>query len=173
MHHQQVADSVQSQVHTQNQALAQQVAAQLILKGLTLATAESCTGGAIGALLTSLAGSSMWFNGGIISYSNTAKINLLAVDPELIQTFGAVSQEVVEAMAIGGSKALLVDVCVAVSGVAGPGGGSADKPVGSVWIAWSGLGKQVRSQLYHFDGNRQDIQSAAVKMSLEGIINPV
>ena len=159
----------------QDQELANEVARSLSNKGQTLATAESCTGGAIGALLTSLAGSSTWFNGGIISYSNSSKINLLSVESKVIDSNGAVSQEVVEAMAIGGRKALAADVCVAVSGVAGPSGGSVEKPVGSVWIAWCGPGidmsMRVSSQLYHLDGSRKEIQSIAVRMALMGIIN--
>lgn len=158
----------------QDRELATEVARTLSDKGLTLATAESCTGGAIGALLTSLAGSSIWFNGGIISYSDSSKINLLGVESEAIDAYGAVSQEVVEAMAIGGCKALAADVCVAVSGIAGPSGGSVEKPVGSVWIAWCGPGIGmsivVSSRLYQLDGSRKEIQSVAVRMALKGII---
>ena len=158
----------------QDRELATEVARTLSDKGLTLATAESCTGGAIGALLTSLAGSSIWFNGGIISYSDSSKINLLGVESEAIDAYGAVSQEVVEAMAIGGRKALATDVCVAVSGIAGPSGGSVEKPVGSVWIAWCGPGIvmsiAVSSQLYQLDGSRKEIQSVAVRKALKGII---
>ena len=156
---------------TQDQELAAEVARMFVDKGLTLATAESCTGGAIGALLTSLPGSSVWFNGGIISYSNSAKINLLSVEPESIEAYGAVSQEVVEAMAIGGCKAMEACVCVAVSGIAGPDGGTPEKPVGSVWIAWFGNGPVVSSRLYHFEGGRIEIQTAAVREALKGIIS--
>jgi len=156
---------------TQDQELAAEIARIFVGKGLTLATAESCTGGGIGAVLTSLPGSSIWFNGGIISYSNSAKINLLDVEPESIEVYGAVSQEVVEAMAIGGCKAMAASVCVAVSGIAGPGGGTAEKPVGSVWIAWFGNGPVVSSRLYHFEGSRIEIQNAAVRMALKGIIS--
>ena len=156
---------------SQDQELAAEVGRIFVDKGLTLATAESCTGGAIGAVLTSLPGSSIWFNGGIISYSNSAKINLLDVEPEAIEVYGAVSQEVVEAMAVGGRKAMAANVCVAVSGIAGPGGGTTQKPVGSVWIAWFGNGPVVNSRLYHFEGSRIEIQNAAVRMALKGIIN--
>jgi nicotinamide-nucleotide amidase len=165
MHNNLVSDS------SQEQQLATEVARMLVKKSLTLATAESCTGGAIGALLTSLAGSSAWFNGGVISYSNASKIKLLNVNPDAIDTCGAVSQAVVEAMAIGGCQALGADLCVAVSGVAGPGGGTSAKPVGSVWIAWCGPEQRLTSGLYHFDGERTQIQRAAVRMALQGVIN--
>jgi len=148
MHNNLVSDS------SQEQQLATEVARMLVKKSLTLATAESCTGGAIGALLTSLVGSSAWFNGGVISYSNASKIKLLNVNPDAIDTYGAVSQAVVEAMAIGGCQALTADLCVAVSGVAGPSGGTSAKPVGSVWIAWCGPEQRLTSGLYHFDGDR-------------------
>ena len=165
MHNNLVSDS------SQEQQLATEVARMLVKKSLTLATAESCTGGAIGALLTSLAGSSAWFNGGVISYSNASKIKLLNVNPDAIDSYGAVSQAVVEAMAIGGCQALGADLCVAVSGVAGPGGGTFAKPVGSVWIAWCGPEQRLTSGLYHFDGERTQIQRAAVRMALQGVIN--
>ena len=100
-----------------DQVLANKVAATLMHKGHTMATAESCTGGAIGAVLTSLAGSSRWFNGGVISYSNQLKTQLLRVDSKYIDVHGAVSKEVVEAMAVGGCEVMAADICVAVSGV--------------------------------------------------------
>ena len=156
---------------TQSEDLAIEVARVFVKKGLTLATAESCTGGAIGAALTALPGSSKWFNGGIISYSNGAKINLLGVEAEAIKAHGAVSKEVVEAMAIGGCQAMAASVCVAVSGIAGPDGGTTEKPVGSVWIAWSQDGLVVTSQLHHFQGSRKKIQSEAVCMALKGLIS--
>lgn len=155
----------------QDKKLAFEVAKLLVDKGLTLATAESCTGGAIGALLTSLAGSSSWFNGGVISYTNDVKINLLGVPTEIINKYGAVSQEVVEYMAIGGCDALRSSMCVAVSGVAGPGGATLTKPVGTVWIAWCANGVVVNSQLFQLSGNRKKVQNAAVRMALKGIVS--
>lgn len=151
--------------------LASEVARLLVDKGLTLATAESCTGGAIGALLTAQAGSSSWFNGGVISYSNNAKINLLGVPKDIIHQHGAVSQEVVEHMAIGGCAALKSSMCVAVTGVAGPSGGTPAKPVGTVWIAWCTDGVVVKSQVFQFPGNRQAVQTATVHMALKEVIN--
>jgi len=150
-------------------ALASEVARLLIEKNFTLATAESCTGGAIGALLTTLPGSSSWFNGGIISYSNAAKTSLLGVGSDIIEKYGAVSQEVVEAMAKGGRAAFTADISVAVSGVAGPGGGTHDKPVGYVWVAWCSGKGELTSQLFYFDGERSQVQKQAVREALKGV----
>lgn len=142
---------------------------RLTQNGLTMATAESCTGGGIGAELTNLAGSSKWFAGGIISYSNSAKVNLLGVPAGVLQTSGAVSQAVVEAMAMGGCRALDTDLCVAVSGVAGPDGGTPDKPVGSVWIAWAQSDGAVVSELFQFVGNRQSVREQTIVAALDGM----
>lgn len=102
---------------------------------LTLATAESCTGGGIAALVTSVPGSSEYFKGGIVAYSNEAKTNLLGVRPDTLEQHGAVSRETVSEMAAGAMRAFRADCAVATSGIAGPGGGTPDKPVGTVWIA--------------------------------------
>lgn len=103
-------------------------------KGLTIATAESCTGGLIGAAITAIPGSSVPFKGGIIAYDNKVKSNILSVPAGIIQKYGAVSDEVARAMAIGVIKALNVDMAVSVTGIAGPGGGSVEKPIGTVWM---------------------------------------
>ncbi|HCH32959.1 MAG TPA: damage-inducible protein CinA [Oceanospirillaceae bacterium] len=142
---------------------------RLTQNGLTMATAESCTGGGIGAEITAVAGSSGWFSGGIISYSNSAKINLLKVPSAVLQTHGAVSEAVVEAMALGGCKALNANLCVAVSGIAGPDGGSAEKPVGSVWVAWAQADGAVASELFQFVGNRQAVREQTIAAALEGV----
>ncbi len=120
----------------------------------TLATAESCTGGKIAQLLTSIPGASAYFKGGIVAYSNEAKNNLLNVSGELIEKYGAVSKEVVEKMAIGALNALNTDYAVATSGIAGPGGGTPEKPVGTVWIAAASK-KRVVSKLYTININRE------------------
>lgn len=104
-------------------------------KNMTLSIAESCTGGNIAALVTSVPGSSEYFKGGIVAYSNEVKENLLHVSPETLDTYGAVSRETVMEMAAGAMKTLKTDCAVATSGIAGPGGGTPDKPVGTVWIA--------------------------------------
>lgn len=111
------------------------IAQQLINKGKTLSTAESCTGGYISHLITSIPGSSDYFLGSVVSYDNKVKINQLGVDRLLIDKHGVVSKEVVEQMALGGKKAIGTDYCIATSGIAGPDGGTKDKPVGTVWIA--------------------------------------
>lgn len=107
----------------------------LLSKKLSLSTAESCTGGGIAALITSVPGSSAYFNGSIVAYSNDVKMSLLHVSADTLEKYGAVSRETVIEMAKGAMKALKTDCAVATSGIAGPGGGTADKPVGTVWIA--------------------------------------
>ncbi|MCC8171372.1 MAG: competence/damage-inducible protein A [Parabacteroides sp.] len=134
-------------------------------KKLTLGTAESCTGGKIAALITSVAGSSGYFVGGIVSYSNNVKHQVLDVSNLSLDTYGAVSRQVVEEMAAGAMKTLNCDCAVATSGVAGPGGGTPDKPVGTVWIAvaWKDT---VKSQLFRFGKNREQNITRAANMAL-------
>jgi len=130
-----------------------------------LATAESCTGGLISATCTDLAGSSAWFERGLVTYSNAAKTELLGVDPALIAQHGAVSDAVVRAMVQGALKHAHAQVAVAVTGVAGPGGGSADKPVGTVWFGFA-LPGQVLTERRHFAGDRAQVRSATVQLAL-------
>lgn len=134
-----------------------------------LATAESCTGGLIAAACTDLAGSSLWFERGFVSYSNAAKTQLLGVPPELITAHGAVSEPVARAMASGAISHSEAQVAVAVTGVAGPAGGSADKPVGTVWLAWA-WGGRVEAERQHFGGDRQAVRQATVDHALRGLI---
>lgn len=134
-------------------------------KNLTLGTAESCTGGKIAALITSVAGSSEYFVGGIVSYSNKVKHQVLEVSNLSLDTYGAVSRQVVEEMAAGAMKALNCDCVVATSGIAGPGGGTPDKPVGTVWIA-AARKNTVKSQLFHFGKNREQNIVRAANMAL-------
>ena len=152
---------------------------KLMARRLLLGTAESCTGGLIAALCTEVAGSSRWFAGGVVAYANIVKSALLGVPPALLDERGAVSGPVVEAMAKGSLNALAVDLSLAVSGVAGPDGGSADKPVGTVWIGaafrlsgWrAGRGEafvaRVAAQRHHFSGNRGEVRLAAALAALE------
>jgi len=119
-------------------AIEERIAELLLKKGKTLGTAESCTGGYIAHLITSHAGSSAYFKGSVVSYSNEIKQNVLGVNSKDLEEFGAVSQEVVEQMAIGARKVLNTDYAVATSGIAGPDGGTDEKPVGTVWIALAG-----------------------------------
>ncbi|HSV59658.1 MAG TPA: CinA family protein [Variovorax sp.] len=135
-----------------------------------MATAESCTGGLIAGACTDLAGSSDWFERGIVSYSNAAKAELLGVDPALIAAHGAVSEPVVRAMAAGALERSKAQVSVAVTGVAGPAGGSADKPVGTVWFGWSVNG-QLRSERRRFEGDRATVRAATVHYALQTLVH--
>ena len=140
--------------------------ANLMLKnGLFLATAESCTGGMIAAACTDLAGSSTWFERGFVTYSNAAKTEMLGVDAALIDQYGAVSEAVVRAMAAGALAHSHAQVAVAVTGVAGPGGGSAEKPVGTVWLGFA-LAGQVHAERQHFPGDRAVVRAATVQHAL-------
>jgi len=149
--------------------LSQSVAKRLQYRNISVTTAESCTGGAIATAITEVAGSSQWFEQGFITYSNTAKQALLGVKAELIQSHGAVSQAVVEAMATGALSMADAGVSVAVSGIAGPGGGSRDKPVGTVWIAYDHYQCGVSSQCFLLAGDRQRVRSQAVIEALKGL----
>ena len=134
-------------------------------RGLKLATAESCTGGLIAAILTEVAGSSDVFERGFVTYSNEAKTELLGVDAALIDAQGAVSEPVALAMAVGAVARSHAQVAVSVTGVAGPTGGSVDKPVGTVWFGWS-VGGQVRTERRRFDGDRAAVRAATVQHAL-------
>ena len=140
----------------------QPLAALLLARGWMLATAESCTGGLIAAGCTALAGSSNWFERGFVSYSNDAKNGLLGVDPELISAHGAVSGEVAAAMAAGALAHSKAQVAVAVTGVAGPGGGSDAKPVGTVWFGFALPDGRVLSERQGFPGDRAAVRAATV-----------
>jgi nicotinamide-nucleotide amidase len=141
------------------------VADLMLEKGWLLATAESCTGGLIAAACTDLAGSSAWFERGFVSYSNDAKTELLGVDAALIQAHGAVSEPVVRAMVQGALSHSHAQVALAVTGVAGPTGGSPDKPVGTVWFGWAVAGRLV-SERKRFDGDRAAVRAATVQHAL-------
>lgn len=138
---------------------------QLQQRGWMLASAESCTGGLIAAACTDIAGSSTWFERGFVTYSNAAKTELLGVPADLIAIHGAVSEPVVRAMAQGAAQRAGVQVAVASTGIAGPGGGSSAKPVGTVWLGWSVAGA-VTSTCYHFAGDRPAVRVQAVYQGL-------
>jgi nicotinamide-nucleotide amidase len=138
-------------------------------KGWMLATAESCTGGLIAGACTDLSGSSAWFERGIVSYSNAAKVELLGVPEQLIAAHGAVSEEVVRAMAEGAIARSRAQVAVAVTGVAGPTGGSPEKPVGLVWFGWS-IGGVLSSEQRLFPGDRAAIRAATVHHALQTLV---
>ncbi|MGV8804977.1 MAG: CinA family protein [Polaromonas sp.] len=138
----------------------------LLKKGWLLATAESCTGGLIAATCTDLAGSSGWFERGFVSYSNEAKTELLGVDAALIAQHGAVSEAVARAMTEGALRHSRAQVALAVTGVAGPGGGTPAKPVGTVWFGWA-TPAGLTSELRRFDGDRAAVRQATVRHSLQ------
>jgi nicotinamide-nucleotide amidase len=157
------------------QALAGRVAERLLAAGQRLVTAESCTGGWIGKTCTDLPGSSNWFLGGAIAYANEAKTAVLGVDPRIVQADGAVSEATVRAMARGALERLGGDVSVAVSGVAGPDGGTPDKPVGMVWFAWGrrlGADIVVTAAAEHFAGDRETVRRRTVERALLGLLEP-
>lgn len=132
-------------------------------------TAESCTGGGIAEAITRIAGSSAWFEAGFVTYSNQQKTRQLDVPQALFTQVGAVSREVVEAMVRGAQAHSDARFAVAVSGVAGPGGGSLEKPVGTVWLAW-GVGDEVTAECRHFPGDRDEVRRQTVIAALEGLI---
>ncbi len=142
------------------------LADKLQARSWMMATAESCTGGLIAGACTDLAGSSNWFERGFVTYSNEAKTELLGVDAALIATHGAVSEVVARAMAFGAVRHSHVQASVAVTGVAGPGGGSADKPVGLVWFGCSVDGV-LTSEKQHFSGDRAAVRAATVAHALQ------
>ena len=148
--------------------VARQLGERLLTKGLCMATAESCTGGWVAKVLTDIAGSSAWFERGFVTYSNAAKQELLGVLPETIAADGAVSEPVVREMVRGAIARSAADLALAVSGIAGPGGGSAEKPVGTVWFAWGCANRPVVTRLVHFSGDREQIRRQAVRVALQG-----
>jgi nicotinamide-nucleotide amidase len=150
-------------------ALCEQLARELPGRGWMLATAESCTGGLIAAACTDLSGSSNWFERGFVSYSNEAKTELLGVDPGLIAQHGAVSEVVARAMAFGAVRHSRAQVSVAVTGIAGPNGGSPDKPVGTVWFGFQVDG-QLTSETRRFDGDRAAVRAATVQHALQRLL---
>lgn len=151
------------------ETLCQQVAEALLTRGWRLATAESCTGGWVSAALTSLPGSSRWFEGGVVSYANAVKTGLLGVSPDVLAERGAVSEQVAIQMAAGVLQALHVDISVSITGIAGPDGGSAEKPVGTVCFAWA-TAEQVEVKTCHFAGDREQVRLQAVMFALDGVL---
>lgn len=137
--------------------------------GSWLATAESCTGGWLGEVLTAVPGSSAWYERGFITYSNAAKREMLGVKTETLARFGAVSEQTARAMAEGALAASQADVAVAITGIAGPAGGTPDRPVGTVCLAWAARKQPTRSQVERFRGDRETVRRQAVKAALDGL----
>lgn len=150
--------------------LSARVGSTLAARGWRVATAESCTGGGVAAALTAIAGSSAWFEYGIVSYANVAKEKLLGVSARSLQHEGAVSELVVKEMVQGVLALSGAELAVAISGIAGPGGGTAQKPVGTVWFAWATAAGDLNTELLHIEGDRNEVQSRAVSYALEGLL---
>lgn len=153
--------------------LAKEVGDALKEGGLKLVTAESCTGGGLSYWVTSIAGSSDWFDRGFVTYSDAAKSELLGVNPQTIATFGAVSEQTVREMAEGALNHSHADISIAVTGIAGPTGGSAQKPVGTVWIAWARRDYSTLASVDIFPGNRQTIRFLAIEKALQGLLERI
>ncbi len=145
------------------------VARRLLAREQLLATAESCTGGWVAKVLTDQAGSSAWFAGGIVSYSNAAKMRLLGVRAGTLEQHGAVSEATVLEMAAGALRSFEAHYAVAVSGIAGPDGGTREKPVGTVWIGWAGP-DGARARRFVFPGKREAVRWEAVQAALAGLL---
>ena len=142
-------------------------------RGWMAATAESCTGGGVAYAITEISGSSSWFDRSFVTYTNAAKQQMLGVDGSLLQTYGAVSEPVVQAMALGALRNSQAQLSVSISGVAGPLGGSVEKPVGTVWMAWALSSSSehvvVNSHCFHFEGDRGAVRQQAILAALQGM----
>ena len=158
-------------MNTEIDALVPALADALRSAGLKIATAESCTGGLIAAACTTVAGSSDWFERGFVTYSNEAKAEMLGVAPALIGAHGAVSEPVARAMAEGAIARSHAQIAVAVTGVAGPSGGSPSKPVGTVWLAWARAGQATRTELLNLSGDRRAIREQTVQHGLQRLLD--
>jgi nicotinamide-nucleotide amidase len=151
--------------------LVEDLAQRLTARGWKLATAESCTGGWVAKCCTDLAGSSAWFERGFVTYSNAAKMDSLGVNAGVLQEAGAVSREVALQMADGARRSAGVDIAVAVTGIAGPDGGTPDKPVGTVWFGWSCNGRVPDAELACFQGDRDAVRRQSVAYAVQGVID--
>ncbi|MBU0688680.1 MAG: nicotinamide-nucleotide amidase [Gammaproteobacteria bacterium] len=151
--------------------LAAQVGGALKAHGMMLATAESCTGGGIAQAVTSVSGSSAWFERGFVTYSNLSKQQMLGVQEATLIAYGAVSEAVVREMAQGALRNSTAQVSLAVSGIAGPDGGTLDKPVGTVWFAWALADGAITAARHQFTGNRDEVRAQAVRVALQGVFD--
>ena len=149
--------------------LARQLGCKLKSDGEKIATAESCTGGWIAQIITEVSGSSAWFDRGFVTYSNAAKMQMLGVSPETLEKYGAVSAQTAKEMVAGALAHSDADCAIAVTGIAGPDGGSAEKPVGTVFIAWAYKNRDVRVVQQQLTGDRHQIRRQTVKIALEGV----
>lgn len=149
--------------------LVEEIKIKLVQRKYTIATAESCTGGLLSAYLTAISGASTYFGTGVISYSNEAKIKLLKVPHQVLSTYGAVSEEVAKCMVLGVQAISDSDIAIAITGIAGPDGGSKEKPVGTVCFG-SYVNKDVETFTHHFSGDRDDVRYQACKMALMRVL---
>ncbi len=154
-------------------ALAAELGQRLTARGWTCTTAESCTGGLVAGAITAIAGSSGWFERGYVTYSNAAKLEELGVALELLETHGAVSEATARALALGSLDRSRAEIAVAVTGIAGPAGGSAAKPVGMVCFAWARRGGLLESVTMHFAGDRAGVREASVEFALAGLVERI
>ena len=152
------------------ETLADCLGRELLNRGEWLVTAESCTGGWVSQCLTAVAGSSVWFERGFVTYSNAAKIEMLGVSEDTLAAHGAVSQSVAVAMAEGALRHSRADWAIAITGVAGPSGGSASKPVGTVCFAWACRDGRTTTQSRHFEGDRTAVRARSVAYALSGLL---
>ena len=159
-----------SVLHIDSYELAQRVGAVLHARRAMLCVAESCTGGGLAKVVTDVPGSSAWFDRGFVTYANVAKQELLGVSAQTLEKHGAVSVETVREMAQGALARSQAQISVAVSGIAGPGGGTAQKPVGTVCFAWSQVGEPTMTATEHFTGERDAIRQQSVARALRGIL---
>lgn len=147
----------------------QQLGEQLVAQKLLLATAESCTGGWVSKVITDIDGSSRWFDCALVTYSNQSKQDLLGVSQTTLNQYGAVSQPVVKEMVLGLLDRCNANIGVSISGIAGPAGGTTDKPVGTVWMAWAKPGQVIESMRFQFKGDREQVRLQAVAEALKGV----
>lgn len=150
--------------------LVAELAALLLNRGLTISTAESCTGGMVAAELTAKPGSSKWFDSGFVTYSNQAKQAMLGVSVTALESKGAVSAEVVAEMASGAVKRSKAQIAVSISGLAGPGGGSVEKPVGTVWMGWALPEGKIETEKFWFAGDRASVREQATRQALSSLL---
>ena len=147
-----------------------QLATQLIKRRMSICTAESCTGGLVAKMFTDIEGSSSWFDCAFITYSNEAKQSMLGVKKSLLEHPGAVSQPVVAAMAEAAINGSSAKIAISISGIAGAGGGSKEKPVGMVWIGWAGKNYDTETQCFYFKGDREAVRNQAAEAAISGCI---
>ena len=151
-------------------SLSTHVGERMRQRGWQLATAESCTGGLVSAAITEIAGSSAWFDRAFVTYSNESKVELLGVSPLTLHAHGAVSEQTVREMLAGALARSVAHVAVAVSGIAGPGGGTAEKPVGTVCFGWQWRGSAALCTTHHLEGNRAAVRAQSVEIALSGLL---